>query len=412
MRLAILGAFPFPYPQGSQIYAAQQTRALEDAGAEVCLLSYGGGSGPARVPHRAIAESLAPRRHRSGFHWGKPAADIALLVHYLRQHRLQRFDLALAHNAEAAMIGLAARSLTGVPVLYVAHTLLRHELSAYGPARWDVALNAAGAAIDSGLARHADGILALSPESQQTLSPHARGPIRVLPPGLDPKPGPGDPEQARVCARHGLTPGQFTFYSGNLDRYQDLELLSGASELIGDTHHPVVIGTHDARDSGIRLGSGRARVQVVGVADFAEMRALTWAAHTLVLTRRRAGGFPVKLLNYMEAGRPIVAFEGIAVGLEHERSAWLLPARAGAAEFARAFVKLRRDPARAMRLGAGAKQHLEAHHAWPPLAAETLEFAREIAEQARSRPRKEPRVPLEHRNRGVTLSARADKRKG
>ena len=198
MRLAILGAFPFPYPQGSQVYAAQQTRALEDAGAEVCLLSYGHGIGPAVVPHRATAESLAPRQRRSGLHWGKPAADIQLLVHYLRQHRLQRFDLALAHNAEAAMIGIAARGLIGVPVLYVAHTLFRHELSAHGPTSWSRALDAAGAAIDSGLARYADGILALSPQSQQTLSPHARGPIRVLPPGLDPRPAPGDREQARV----------------------------------------------------------------------------------------------------------------------------------------------------------------------------------------------------------------------
>lgn len=381
MRIAVLGAFPFPFPQGSQVFAAQQTQALADAGAEVCLLSYGRGIGSSCVPQRVIPTWLAPRRRRSGPHWGKPAADLALLYQYLQQHRLHPFDLALAHNAEAAGIGIAARRLTGVPIIYVAHTLLAHELSAYGPGKFRSTFDAIGGAIDARLARHSDGIVALSDDCQQTLLPDATGPIRILPPGLNLQSGPDSREQEKVCARHGLKPRQFTFYSGNLDRYQDLDLLSAASERIADPAHPIVIGTHDASNAGEVDTSGEHAPRLLQVNNFDEMRTLSWAAHSLVLTRRRPGGFPVKLLNYMETGRPIVAFERTAVGLEHDHSGWLLDPSDGAPGFAHALSELRRNPTQAERLGAAARQHLKTHHSWSHLGEAILDFAKQIVEE-------------------------------
>ena len=383
MRLAVLGAFPFPYPQGSQIYAGQQATALAQNGADLCLMNYGRGAGDSTVPHQTIPKLLAPRRHHSGPHWGKPVADAALLFHYLRQHRKEPFDLALAHNAEAAMIGIIARRFIHVPVLYVAHTLMQKELSAYGPPSWSPACDRIGTTIDSALARNADGIIVLSPEAEQVLLPHARGPIRVIPPGLDPSASPSEAEQAHACKRHGLEPSQFTLYSGNLDRYQNLELLRAASKQIADPSHPIVVATHDARGTAVLAGTRSTATRIVQVDRFEEMRALLWAAHTLVMTRQRAGGFPIKLLNYMEAGKPIVAFESIGVGLQHDHSAWLLPSRAGSSELAHALLSLRRDSGRAARLGVAARRRLETHHAWQNLAEETLTLAREITEISR-----------------------------
>jgi glycosyltransferase involved in cell wall biosynthesis len=101
------------------------------------------------------------------------------------------------------------------------------------------------------------------------------------------------------------------------------------------------------------------------------------------MTRQRTGGFPIKLLNYMEAAKPIVAFENIAVGLQHDHSAWLLPSRAGSSELAHALLSLRQDSGRAARLGVAARRRLETHHAWRNLAEETLALVREITENSR-----------------------------
>ena len=108
-RIALIGAFPFPLPQGSQVLVAQQARALEAAGASVTLICYGSGTGP--VPGSLdivrIPRALSPRRLRAGPSIAKPLADAALVGAYLGAHRRRRFAVALAHNAEAALVGLA-----------------------------------------------------------------------------------------------------------------------------------------------------------------------------------------------------------------------------------------------------------------------------------------------------------------
>ncbi|MBW2293478.1 MAG: hypothetical protein JRG94_14370 [Deltaproteobacteria bacterium] len=44
MRAAVLGAFPYPYPQGSQVFVTDHSRALRGVGFEVSLFTYGRGS--------------------------------------------------------------------------------------------------------------------------------------------------------------------------------------------------------------------------------------------------------------------------------------------------------------------------------------------------------------------------------
>jgi glycosyltransferase involved in cell wall biosynthesis len=109
-----------------------------------------------------------------------------------------------------------------------------------------------------------------------------------------------------------------------------------------------------------------------------QARDLSFACAVAVLPRRRPGGFPVKLLNYMEAGRPILAREQVADGLEHDRSAWLLDRDASPAEMAEALRLLARDPARGQRLGRAARERLETHHAWPGLARRTLDLVEAV----------------------------------
>ncbi len=371
-RVALLAAFPFPLAQGSQVFAADQARALAAAGAEVTLFCYGRGDGSAAMEPsgpEGVAIVRAPLRLsraplRAGPSLRKPLADAALLATWLRAAVPLRPQAVLAHNAEAALVALAARPRTRVPVIYVAHTLLRHELSAYGPPWLAGPADAAGALLDAGLARGADAAIAVSAEAATALRRYARGPVFLLPPGLDPAPPPPDAAIDAVCAAHGVAREGYALYAGNLDGYQDLDLLAAAARRL--PRLPWLAATHD------HARSAPAPLRTVRVASAGEARALTFGCAVAVLARRRPGGFPVKLLNYMEAARPIVAYGRTADGLHHGVSAELLGDGAGPAELARAVERVLADPVRARALGRAARARLEAHHAWPRIARETL----------------------------------------
>lgn len=375
MRLALLGAFAFPAPQGSQVFTRDQGLALRDAGAEVCVVCYGAGEGETRgLELVRIGGALSPRGFRSGPRLAKPLADAALVRRLLRLQRERAPDAVLAHNAEAALVALAARALGGAPVVYVAHTLCEEELSAYAPARLRRGIDPLGRALDRAIARRADAVVALGDFAAARLAPHARGPLAVIPPGIEPQPPPGEREIEAACARHGLPREGFALYAGNLDAYQEPELLVRVAERIAPD--PLVALTHapPTRDPSplrvVRVGEG-------------EWRPLLRGAGVALATRARRGGFPIKLLNYMQAGRAIVVRAGQVDGLVHDESAWLVPERAGADEFARATRTLLRDPARREALGRAAAERARRAHAWPDLAARTLELLEHLGKESR-----------------------------
>lgn len=383
MRVAVLGAFPFPYPQGSQVYATDHTRALMGAGVDVSLFTYGSGIGatPRDLDLVPSPGWLSPRIMRSGPTLAKIPADAALLQSFVHAHRERRFDVVLAHNVEAAIIGLAARPFTGTPVIYIAHTILRYELAAYAARRWESPLCRIGLAIDRFIARRVDGIIVLCEDAERVLAPYARGPIEIIPPGLDPARPPDAPQIAAVCVRHALVPECYALYCGNLDGYQDLHILAGAAQRLShqapSNLQRIVIATHDASRIP-QIIAGHDRLQCVEVQDYSEVRALIAGAQSVVLSRRRRGGFPIKLLNYMEAQKPIVAYERVAPGFEHMHNAWLLGSEAGGNELAEALCTLaRREDLRAS-LGRGSGLLLRDVHSWARLAQKTRSFAETI----------------------------------
>lgn len=317
---------------------------------------------------------------RSGPTLGKFPADAGLLATYLAAHRKEHFDVAFAHNAEAAMIAIAARPFTKTPVVYIAHTVLEHELAAYATSAWGSLLTRAGVAVDRFIAKRADGIIALCDDARDALAPYAKGGVAIIPPGLDAEAAPTQDQVRDVCTRYSLTANRFALYCGNLDGYQDLELLADAarhlascSEAASEEILPLVIATHDAARIPDAL-SGVPNLSIIEVDDFAETRALIAAAQSVVLTRRRRGGFPIKLLNYMDARKAIVAFTRVAPGFESMRNAWLLDEGDGGVQLGVALQSLSKQPELRKALGEGAGQLLTSDHQWAQLTQKTRVF--------------------------------------
>ncbi|MGI9432545.1 MAG: glycosyltransferase, partial [Myxococcota bacterium] len=344
-------------------------------GAQVTAFTYGTGDG--RAPDLELRRApvwTSPRRLASGFSARKPLADLALAQRLLAAHRELPFEAVLAHNAEAALAGFAARACGGPPVVYVAHTLWEHELESHlpGPAgarrKRPKRPGAArlGARLDRLCARRADAVVVLTEATQLALAPHATGPVACIPPGWRPEPSPRPEEVLRACTKAGLEPDRFVAYAGNLDRYQGLDLLDAAAVALPDL--PCVVVTHAEPPARFRA------LRTVRVASPREMRALVFGAASIAIPRRIVGGFPLKLIDAMDAKRAIVGHPAGLGDLRHAESAWCLPPEAGATEWASSLASLQGDPALRGRLGAGARAVLETEHAWPKLADRTLQL--------------------------------------
>lgn len=375
-----------------------------------------------------------------------------------------RFDAILAHHAEAALLALQALPRSRPPVVYCAHTLLEHELPEYfkplyendfliptkrseasgtcaratprraggdgsaaptrlAPDRPGLGLTQSlmtrlGRVIDRRIAAQADGWIALTQSTSRVMSTAGNAPGRLIAPPL---PASDDAERLRpsseaarerarreradVARSHGLLPGEYFLYAGNLDPYQDLSLLeavararSGVSEQSGQRAGrsdpaqsigripggapatrpmPIVIATHDERAAAFAARNSEARragggLVVCRVRSASEATALLAGARATIIPRRSLGGFPIKLANSLAAGIPVVALHAAEWGLTDGRDALIGDLADPVASIARALVRLELEPALAMRLGQGARATHRRQHDPARVAAETL----------------------------------------
>jgi glycosyltransferase involved in cell wall biosynthesis len=417
MRLLLVGAFPYPHDQGSQIYFQEQARALRSAGADVSLLTYATRTGPdaerdpalAGLDHWCPPSWTSPRSLRSGPSWEKPLADLGLAM-TLRdavasKARHDAFDAILTHNAEAAVAALAAlgsRSQRRPPIVYCAHTLLEQELRFYLKPSKDIdfsssrselsrslgwralALERLGGMVDRGIARRVEGWIALTQTSTRVMRQFSRAPGALIPPPIpDPELRSVALDPAAAADRHGLEPGRFFLYSGNLDGYQELDILAAvaAEARRRGSKCPLVIASHagPARGAAPRDSSAPAAgIRRLQVDSAFEMLGLLAAARASLVLRRSAGGFPIKLANSLSLGTPPIAFRSADWGLSDGRDSVVCSPEQPVTSLARAIERLEVDDAEVARLSAGARALYDDRHRPERAAARTLDLLEEI----------------------------------
>ncbi|MDX6225566.1 MAG: hypothetical protein QOE64_1942, partial [Frankiales bacterium] len=127
----------------------------------------------------------------------------------------------------------------------------------------------------------------------------------------------------------------------------------------------------------LEIGGASDAARVTGVVPAAEVPGYLAATDVLVCPHARNDGFigsPIKLFEYMAAGRAIVATNVGQIGevLEHRRTA-LVVAPDDPAALADALTELHDDKALRERLGEAARREAELQHSWDARLAKLLE---------------------------------------
>jgi glycosyltransferase involved in cell wall biosynthesis len=373
LRIAMVAACPFPLGRGTPIRIQREAEALTARGHEVHIVTYSLGTAD---PVSGVTVHRTPRL--PGYRTTSPgptyqkllALDSMLVATLFRLLRAQPIDVIHAHHYEGLLVARAAKAFTKTPIVYDAHTMLGSELAFFRlglPGRFTVPL---GHYLDRRLPKLADHIISVT----ETIRDHliagnvvSDAQISVIGNGVELEQFRPDlhPPWASDALRRIV-------FTGNLAPYQGVDILlqgfAAAASRRRDIRLRIVTDSDfSAYEPSARQLGIRDLIEVVSAPSFADVPAFLETAHVAVNPRLEADGIPLKLLNYMAAGKPIVSFKGSAPGLIHEHTAWLI-AGSDPADFGRGILALLEDPERAQAMGRRARSLAEQHYRWPVLA--------------------------------------------
>ncbi len=354
----------------------KQARALAAAGYRVTLFA----------PHdrdeiRAGVRVRGLPRPRSRA--GRPLLWLRLLGRALRL----RAAVYHLHDPELLPLGLLLAALTGRPVVYDAHEYYRDEIATR---RWLPRLLRRPAAeavhaLETLAARRLAAVVAVN--EHMAAGFRARGARRVMAVHNYP------PLALFPCGPRAERPAPVAVYTGLLTRERGLELvwhagrrlralLPGAEvRVVGRVDwagvDPAVPRTPERwrEEAATRLCG---TVSAEAVADVLAGAAVGWIPFQRTPNNARA--IPLKLLEYMAAGLPVVASDVGFIGdiVRREGCGLLVPPDQPEAH-ARALARLLSDPDEARVLGRRGRRAVEARYTWEAEATRLLELYAELA---------------------------------
>ena len=376
VRIALVAGCPFPWARGTPARILGMAQALHDAGHEVHVVAYPLGEIDRRLPFRVHRSRGLPYYRRTA-----PGADplrlggllpmlAATVSRVTREHDIHVIH---AHHYEGLLAAWPAKRLSGVPVIYDAHTTLAGELPYYRhgmPRRLTAGI---GRALDRRLPRLADHTIATSQyiAAELLADGMAEGRITVIGNGIEDAFVAATPVRPHPASRlEGK--GERIVYAGNLAGYQGIDTLLEAFAQVA-AERPAArlqLVTESAFEPYAALA---ARLGIIERIDL-ETPPLPHALGTrlatadiLVNPRAECPGYPLKLLNYMAAGRAIVSFSASARDLTHGSDAWLV-GEPTAAALALGLNTVLGRPDLAGRLGAAARRRVVEELTWSRVA--------------------------------------------
>jgi len=365
----MVAACPFPANYGTPAAIREMSVTLAEMGHEIHVVTYPNGDDDLPLGkihlHRV---GTARKSIHVGPSVGKPFLDLRVLAALCRVIRRHDIQIIHGHNYEGALIGAAAKFLTGRPLVYHAVNLMRDELHTYRFIRPAFLANALARFLDWVTPLFANQIIALTPELAAALA-GTRKPITVVPCGVEPAMfAHADP--SRIRARYDLGSRPVVMYTGVHSAFQRIDYLlrsyAIARKEFPDSLLMVVSPLSDEPDFPANQALARQLgldVIWAGPHTLEELPDYLACADVTVVPRADCPGHPIKLLNYMMAARPTVCFAGAAKGVTHNVDAWIVPDHDCEA-MGEGIALLLRDKALAARLGETARRTVTSQFDW------------------------------------------------
>lgn len=287
-------------------------------------------------------------------------------------HAERRFDAIYERYALWGYAGLRFARDHGIPLLLEVNAPLRLEQARYRALRNGVV----AAALEAELFRHADRVLVPSQELRHYVVAHGGRPgrVRVVPNAADPdffRPPAPLPRSTFVVG-----------FVGSLKPWHGIEDLLRAFLRLrrhSADYRLLIVGDGPLRATiertrrAHRLGDA---VRVTGSVGYEDVRQALWEMDVAVAPYPKLDGFyfsPLKVYEYMAAGRPIVASSvgQVADVLTHRRTALLHPP-GSVRKLVEHVEELRRRPALRERLGREARRLAAKRFTWDRNAARVL----------------------------------------
>jgi glycosyltransferase involved in cell wall biosynthesis len=365
MRILMIAPQPFFEPRGTPFSEYHRIRALSELGHAVDLVTYPFGRDVVLPGLRIFRCARPPFVHsvRIGPSVAKVPLDLALAATAIKQALRTRYDAIHSHE-EAVAIGVWLAAVLGIPHTYDMHSSLPQQLTNFAYSRSRL-LHWLMAALERTAIHRSRVVIVICPHLQETV----RGiDPRAQPILIENAPGSGDPPEqgsgAEVRASLGLdrsTP--LVLYTGTFEAYQGLDLLFAAARIVSQERPDVRVVLAGGKPN--QIANARAQAGTLGAGDLVvfagerpaeEIPRFLDAADVLVSPRSTGTNTPLKIYQYLRAGRPIVATRLLThTQVLSDEVAILTDPTAGS--FARGILRAINDPAEAGRLGRQA-QHL------------------------------------------------------
>jgi glycosyltransferase involved in cell wall biosynthesis len=369
-RVLVVAPQPFYEDRGTPIAVRQVLLALGELGRPVDLLTFPMG-GDVAIPGLRIfraANPLGIRRVPIGLSLRKLLLDLPLTSSLRSRLALERYACVHAVEEAAFPAALLARR-HGIPLLYDMQSSLAEQLGRLGPLRLPPIPQALNA-MERWLLRRSSLIVTSAglAERVHRMVPEAR--VREW--HFPSAPADSSPEQVReLRTRLDLPDGApVVLYSGTFETYQGLpELIAAIPAVRARLPGAIFVFVGAPRVSGVLAQEGAAplvasgALRVIERQPRAEMATFLAMADVLVSPRAYGGNLPLKIFDYLAAGRPIVATDipTHRSVLAEDRALLVAPRTAA---IAGGILTILENPALGARLAASAGHYAKTHFGW------------------------------------------------
>jgi glycosyltransferase involved in cell wall biosynthesis len=316
MHILMIAPEPFFEPRGTPFSEYHRIRALTALGHTVDLATYPFGH-DVSLPGLRIVRARRPpglRRVGIGPSWAKVPLNVSLAWTATRLALTRRYDAVHSHE-EAGGIGVVLARLLGVPHLYDMHSSLPQQVANFGY-RGMPGLAVLLRGLEWLMVRGSKVVIVICQDLADTARQTAPHVPTVL---IENAPGAGDrlaagAGQARRAEWGLAAETPVILYTGTFEHYQGLDLLYAAMAIVRASRPDarlVMVGGDAAQVQSARLATDRLGISEVciftGQRPAEDIPAYLDAATMLVSPRSSGTNTPLKIYQYLRAGRPIVA---------------------------------------------------------------------------------------------------------